>query len=83
MPGYHIKEIPHAKYGTFDKIGEEYYEAQDALEQSCDIMLFVELSDLIGAIEGFLEMNYPNITLNDLLKMKNITKRAFIEGNRK
>lgn len=83
MPGYHIKEIPNAEYGTFDKIGEEFYEAQDALEQGCAIMLFVELSDLIGAIEGFLEMNYPNITLNDLIKMENITKRAFTNGDRK
>jgi hypothetical protein len=44
-------------------------------------MLLVELSDLIGAIESFSEKN--NISLDDLIKMKNATKRAFSDGTRK
>lgn len=72
MAGYHLRDIPKSEYGTFEKIEEEFEEAKDALEQNCSVMLFVEFADLIGAIEGFLEKNYPNITLNDLIKMKNM-----------
>lgn len=39
-------------------------------------MLLVELSDLIGAIELYLEKNFSSFSLQDLIIMSNITKRA-------
>ena len=44
-------------------------------------MLLVELSDLLGAIEGYCEKH--NMKLEDLIKMKEATKRAFNDGTRK
>jgi phosphoribosyl-ATP pyrophosphohydrolase len=79
--GYHNREIPRGVYGEFSKIKEEFLESEDAFEQGNKIMLLVELSDLIGAIESFSEKN--NISLDDLIKMKNATKRAFSDGTRK
>jgi phosphoribosyl-ATP pyrophosphohydrolase len=79
--GYHLKEIQKGKYGEFSKIKEEFLEAEDAYEQQNNIMLLVELSDLIGAIDVYLE-NF-NMTLEDLIVMKNATKRAFKSGKRK
>lgn len=78
--GYHNKEIPRGKFGEFSKIREEFIEAEDAFEQGNKVMLLVELSDLIGAIEGYCSNH--NITLNDLLKMKDATKKAFNDGTR-
>lgn len=43
-------------------------------------MLLVELADLIGAIEGYCTKH--NITLDDLITMKEATKRAFSDGTR-
>ena len=44
-------------------------------------MELVELSDLLGAIESYTKKHY-NISLDDLIKMKDITQRAFINGRR-
>jgi phosphoribosyl-ATP pyrophosphohydrolase len=79
--GYHNKEIERGKFGKFSKIKEEFLEAEDALEQNNTIMLLVELSDLIGAIEGYCLKNH-NISIDDLLKMKEATKKAFNNGTR-
>lgn len=79
--GYHIKEIERGEFGKFSKIKEEFIEAEDAFEQGNKIMLLVELADLIGAIEGYCDNH--NITLKDLIKMKEATKRAFTDGTRK
>lgn len=78
--GYHIKEIQKGSLGEVSKIQEEFQEFLDAHEQSCVVMEFVELSDLLGAIEAYL-LNY-NLKLEDLIIMKNITKRAFLNGRR-
>ncbi len=78
--GYHLNEIPRGIYGEFSKIREEFLEAEDAIEQGNKVMLLVELADLVGAIEGFC-LNH-NITLEDLIKMKEATKRAFNDGTR-
>ena len=78
--GYHNKEIPRGKFGEFSKIKEEFLEAEDAFEQDNKVMMLVELSDLLGAIEGYCSKH--NITLNDLLRMKEATKRAFNDGTR-
>ena len=79
--GYHNKYIERGEFGEFSKIKEEFLEAEDAFEQDNKVMLLVELSDLLGAIEGYCEKH--NMKLEDLIKMKEATKRAFNDGTRK
>jgi ornithine carbamoyltransferase len=81
--GYHTVDIPKGVYGESSKILEEVNELIDAENQGANIMALNELSDIIGAINGYLEKNHPTITLNDLIKMSEITKRAFVSGHRK
>lgn len=80
--GYHIKEIERGTYGEFSKIKEEFLECEDAIQQGNKIMTLVELSDMIGAIEGYCKNNF-NITIDDLIIMKNATSKAFNDGTRK
>lgn len=80
--GYHKKEIGKGKYGDFSKIQEEFDELCDAREQQCSILELCELSDLLGAIEGYIENRFK-ITISDLKKFSDLTKEAFIEGSRK
>lgn len=80
--GYHIDNIPKGEIGKSSKILEEILELQDAEKQGCRIMALVELSDIIGAVELYLEENYPDMTLRDLKSMSNITQRAFKDGSR-
>lgn len=80
--GYHIRKIPVGKYGELSKIQEELEELKDAFEQSSSILQLVELSDLYGAIEGFLEKYHPDTNFEDLKKMSRITRRAFENGHR-
>lgn len=82
MAGYHLREIEKQPYGSIEKIQEEVQELFDAVEQDCRVMQLVELSDIIGAVEGVLETEFPNMTLQDLIQMSNITKRAFRSGGR-
>ena len=79
--GYHLYNIPKGELGERSKIVEEFKEWQDACEQHCKIMELVELSDLVGAIDLYVN-NYYNLTLDDLIKMKEITERAFENGRR-
>ena len=67
--------------GEWSKIEEEFNEAKDAYNQDNKIMLLLELSDLVGAIEEYAKKN--NISLNDIIKMKNATTTAFETGHRK
>jgi len=80
--GYHKTEIEKGVYGHFSKIKEEFQELQDAIDQKDKILTLVELSDLIGAIEGFVEFELK-LSLNDLVKFKELTKQSFISGHRK
>lgn len=80
--GYHLVKIEKRAYGTAEKILEEVQELLDAKSQGCKIMELVELSDLIGAIEGYLKSSHEGVTLDDLIKMSSITKRAFENGKR-
>lgn len=82
MAGYHIAEIKKRNYGSAGKIQEELDELNDAHEQGSKIMQLVELSDLYGAIEGYLQQNFPGMTMQDLKKFSDITKRAFESGER-
>jgi len=79
--GYHKNEIKKGILGEFSKIKEEFLEAEDAYIQGNNIMLLLELSDMLGAIEDFLEKH--NMDLQDLIKMKNATQSAFKDGTRK
>ncbi len=78
--GYHTTKIVKGDYGTPSKIQEEFEEYWDALQQDNKILQLVELSDLIGAIEGV--VNSFGLSLNDLIKMSNATKQAFQDGSR-
>jgi hypothetical protein len=80
--GYHIATITKGELGTLSKIREELEEAEDANRQGCGVMLLVELSDMIGAIEAFLEVQFPHQNLDDLICMSRITQRAFRNGHR-
>lgn len=82
MPGYHISDIPRGVLGELSKIQEELSEAVDADEQSCSVMVLIELSDMVGAVDAYLEKYHPTISIGDLLKMAEITKRAFKSGAR-
>lgn len=80
--GYHLALIPKGKLGEASKILEEMAEFKDACAQHCNVMAIQELSDVIGAIEAYVG-KYYNLTLSDLILMKEITKRAFESGHRK
>lgn len=82
MAGYHKMEIPRGVFGEFSKIQEEVLEIQDSIAQNCKIMELIELSDLYGAISGYLKKHHPEITMDDLAKMAEITGRAFESGGR-
>jgi len=80
--GYHLTDIKKGVLGESSKILEEALELIDAEQQACKIMSLVELSDLIGAIEKYLEKYFPDISIDDLKKMSSITRRAFELGER-
>jgi hypothetical protein len=82
--GYHLasSKIRKGELGEISKIQEELDELTDAMTQNCRVMALLELSDLIGAIELFLEENFSGFTIEDLLTMQRITKRAFLNGAR-
>lgn len=79
--GYHKIQITKGTFGEFSKIEEEIQELFDSHKQENKILELVELSDLIGAIEGYVEKKY-NISLDDVIKMKESTKNAFLCGKR-
>lgn len=84
MAGYHLTEIERGKYGDFSKIKEEFQELNDAHEQSNRLMELIELSDLICAIDGYLNKHFKGaITIQDLIVQSNATKRSFSSGERK
>jgi hypothetical protein len=45
-------------------------------------MALVELSDLYGAIKGYLAKHIPSMTMEDLRIMSEATERAFKDGTR-
>lgn len=69
LHGYHTTEIKRGKYGERSKILEEMAEVEDAHKQGNWIMLQLELSDLVGAIHGYLAKH--NMTMNDLQDFAN------------
>lgn len=81
--GYHITDIKKGVLGKLSKIQEELDECKDAELQNNKIMLLVELSDLIGAVDLYLKANFKGINLQDILTMTEATQRAFKSGDRK
>ena len=82
LPGYHIEEIARGETGEISKLQEELDELKDAARQGARVMELIELSDLIGAIEMYLERHHSQTKLSDLLTMSDITRRAFRNGRR-
>lgn len=80
--GYHELDIPQGEYGELSKVAEEFFEALDAEEQENPVMVLLELSDMVGAIDGYLERYHPSITLDDLIVMADATHDAFASGRR-
>lgn len=78
--GYHKTKIKKGIYGEFSKIKEEYQELKDAYDQGDKILQLCELSDLIGAIEGYAKK--WNISIQDIIDFSNKTQSAFREGKR-
>ena len=78
--GYHKENITKGVYGSSSKILEELQELQDAEKQGVKIMIHVELSDLYGALEAVAQKY--NLSMTDLKEMSDLTKSAFIEGER-
>jgi hypothetical protein len=81
-PGYHQRVIPKGENGQITKVIEELLEFEDAHEQSCQLMMAMELSDAILAIELVAKKYLPHIPFGDILWMSKITKRAFESGRR-
>ncbi|MBI2102707.1 hypothetical protein HYT55_02620 [Candidatus Woesearchaeota archaeon] len=80
--GYHEMIIPKAPAGSFLKIAEEFREARDAYMNHNPIMLLVELADIYGAMELFLEKHSPEISMEDVRRLQEVTRRAFQNGRR-
>lgn len=82
MAGYHLRDIPKGIFGELTKIEEELEEIKDSIEQKSKLMELIELSDLYGAIQGYLEKHHPGVTMEELRIMSDITQRAFRSGAR-
>ena len=80
MSAYHLTEIPKGVLGEVSKIEEEFLELKDACSQNNKVLEICELCDLVGAIESYAQKY--NLTLTDLVKMKEANKRAFQDGTR-
>lgn len=80
--GYHTKEIKRGEFGEISKIEEELEELKDAVFQENKVMALCELSDIYGAIQGYMEKHFPDFCMGDLGVMAEATKRAFEDGTR-
>lgn len=81
--GYHKARIEPGEYGKLSKIREEFEELCDAVLQDNKVMALQELADMLGAMEGWLEANFKDVTLKDIFIMKKATRSAFEDGTRK
>ena len=75
--GYHKRKIEKGVYGELSKIQEELDEAFDAEEQGQELMLLIELSDMIGAIEGVAKKY--GFTLEQLNKFAMLRSQVAVE----
>ena len=65
-PGYHISKIVKGVVGESSKIYEELLEIEDSENQGVRIMVLVELADMYGSIQRYLEKHFPAVTMEDL-----------------
>lgn len=79
--GYHKRKITKGTLGEFSKIKEEFEELEDAYEQKDKILQLCELSDLLGAIDFYVD-NQFNMRLIDLISFSKKTQEAFKNGER-
>lgn len=82
MSGYHVNKITKGVVGEWSKVIEEMQEVEDSQKQCNIIMELVELSDMYGAIELYVERKF-GIQMGDLKKMSDVTRKVFEEGYRK
>ena len=80
--GYHKREIRKGFVGESSKIKEELDELLDAESDDDQVMALIELSDMVGAIQLYLEKHHPTITVEHLTKLARKTISAFREGKR-
>jgi hypothetical protein len=79
--GYHLRKIQtQGVFGQPSKIREELEELEEALDQDNKILAMCEMADLYGAIEGVADR--MGINMEDVRKMSEATKRAFLDGSR-
>ena len=74
---FHKAIIQKGIYGELSKIKEELDEAFDAESQNQDLMLLIELSDIIGAVEG-VSKKY-GFTIEQLMKFAKLRSKVAIE----
>jgi hypothetical protein len=72
--GYHKVEIKRGVLGEISKIQEELDELQDAEGQHVRLLMLCELADLVGAIDHYLRVNFPDWGINDLHHMALLTQ---------
>lgn len=80
--GYHLSDIPRGEIGELSKVQEELLEALDAERQRNPLMVLQELSDMVGAVQAYLEKHHPSLSLESLTTMAEATKKAFENGRR-
>lgn len=80
--GYHLRPISRGVFGNLSKLAEELEEIADAEAQGVAIMVLVELSDLYGAMDGYLKKHFPDMSMDDLKDFSEVTQRAFRNGHR-
>lgn len=81
--GYHKAKIEKGIFGDSSKILEEVFELIDSEEQGAKIMALNELADIIGAVRGYLVKHHPGLSFDDLVKMADLTRSAFQDGQRR
>jgi hypothetical protein len=79
--GYHHRKIHKGVLGKPSKIQEELDELNDALEYGNKILALCELADLYGALEAVAQN--LGVTMPEVRRMSDATKRAFQVGERK
>lgn len=80
--GYHKRDIPKGVYGSFSKVAEEWEELLDAQDQDAKVLELVEITDLYGALAGYVEAKF-GMTMEDIRLMAEMTRSSFKEGKRK
>lgn len=80
-PGYHLRTIPRSPHGAVGKVVEEALELADAVDQDAQIMALCECADLVSAVRGYLRRVGGD--WSQVVKMADITERAFVAGHRK